>query len=229
MLDPAKYQAWLKTYDGALSARPDIRAQFASVAAAQSRLDASAAQHAQALKDFQASAAKHFLGGADPARQVGSILSSASSVAGMRDLARLTASDPAARAGIQRAIVDHIFDRFQGNAVAGRTGTEKLKSDQFQTFLSRAEPALREVMSKAQVDGLLAVGADLQRANQSVDGVRVAGGSDTTQRAALMGQAAKGSLVGAVKGKVLSGALHAWLATSMAVRLVRSSVTKVRR
>ena len=83
-------------------------------------------------------------------------------------------------------MVDHIFSRLQSNALAGQSGIEKLKSDAFQSFVNRAAPALHDVMSPQQVDALRRVALSLQRDNLSVDGTRVAGGSDTTQKAALM-------------------------------------------
>ena len=208
VLDPAKYQAWARTYDGALSARPDIKAQFDSAAKAQETLNQTASDHATALKDFQTGVAKHFLGGADPADRVGQILNSATRVRDMADLARLTESDPAARAGIQRAIVDHIMSRLQGNALAGQTGTQKLKSDQFQTFIKRSADAMREVMTPQQVEMLQKVAEDLQRANLSVDGTRVTGGSDTTQKAALLASGGLGtSLLNMVRANGLTGLL----------------------
>ena len=188
VIDPAQYAAWARNYDGALSVRPDIKAQFDTLAKAQATLNDTAANHAQALKDFQASAARHFLGDRDQDKAIGRILASPTSAADMRSLAAVTAKDPAAQAGIQRAVVDHIQSRLTGNNLAGQTGTEKLKSDQFQTFLRRSLPALEEVMTASQIDGLKAVAADLQRANLSVDGVRAGGGSDTTQKSALLAQ-----------------------------------------
>ena len=204
VLNPARYQTWLKAYDGALSARPDIRARFDTAANAQAALDAAADQHVAALKDYEAGVAKHFLGGADPADRMGSILGSQTRLPDMQALARLTANDPAARAGLQQAVVDHVMGRFSGNALAGQTGTTKLKSDQLQTFIGKAVPALREIMTAQQVDMMQKVAADLQRSNLSVDGVRVAGGSDTTQKAALV---AEHTGLGLLKSQGLQGLL----------------------
>lgn len=207
VIDPAKYAAWAKTYDGALSARPDIKAQFDSVAKAQEALNTSAEQHAQALKDFQAGAAKHFLGNADPADQVGRILNSTTRQRDMADLARLTQNDPAARAGIQAAIRDHIFAKLQGNALGGQTGVAKLKSDQFQTFIKRSLPAMREVMTPTQVDILDRVAQTLQRDNLSVDGTRVQGGSDTAQKAAMASNSVGSTLLSMARAHGLTGIL----------------------
>ncbi len=168
----------------------------------------SAEAHVQALRAFETSAARHFLGErVDPARTIGALLMKQSSVADMRSLARLTANDPAAQAGIQRAAVDHIFQRLQGNSLAGQTGTEKLKSDHFQTFMKTAAPALREIMTPKQVEMLQAVAMDLQRANRSVDGTRVAGGSDTAQKAALLAGGMRSTLLGSIRDTAVAGGI----------------------
>ena len=186
---------------------PTSRAQFDTLAKAQATLNDTAANRAQALKDFQASAARHFLGDRDQDRAIGRILAGPTSVADMRSLAAMTAKDPAAQAGIQRAVVDHIQSRLTGNNLAGQTGTEKLKSDQFQTLMRRTLPALREVMSKGQIDGLSAVAEDLQRANLSVDGVRAGGGSDTTQKSLLAAQSGRSTMLGWLRDNALSSGL----------------------
>ena len=208
VINPAKYATWARAYDGALSARPDIKAQFDTAADAQRTLNATAEQHARALQEFQRSVARHFLDGAEPADRIGQILNSATRQRDMAELARLTANDPAARAGIQRAVVDHIFNRLQGNSLAGQTGIEKLKSDQLQTFIHRAGPALHDVMTPQQVETLRKVALTLQRDNMSVDAVRVAGGSDTTQKVGLQASGAAGSnLMAMVKAHGLTGLL----------------------
>ncbi|WP_158742786.1 hypothetical protein [Acidisphaera sp. L21] len=207
VLDPRKYAQWVKTYDGAISARPDIKAQFDNAAAAQRTLNNSAEDHAVALRNYQNSVARHFLGGADPADRIGQILNSATRQRDMAELARLTETDPAARAGIQRAVVDHIFSRLQSNALAGESGIEKLKSDQFQSFVNRAAPALHDVMSPQQVDAMRRIALTLQRDNLSVDGTRVPGGSDSTQKIAGMIAGKGSSLMGMAKVHGVTGLL----------------------
>ena len=207
-MTPQNTPTWSKAYDGALSARPDIKAQFDTAAKAQQALNRAAEQHAVALRDYQSSVARHFLGGADPADRIGQILNSATRQRDMADLAKLTENDPAARAGIQRAVVDHIFSRLQGNNLAGSSGIEKLKSDQFQTFVNRAAPALHDVMTPEQVDTLRRVALTLQRDNTSIDATRVSGGSDTTQKAALLATGGPGSnLLAMAKAHGLTGLL----------------------
>ena len=109
-------------------------------------------------------------------------------------------------AGIQRAVVDHIFNRLLGNSVAGNTGIEKLKSDQLQSLIHRAGPALHDVMTPQQVETLRKVALTLQRDNMSVDAVRVAGGSDTTQKAGLQASGAAGSNLMAMARRMRSPA-----------------------
>lgn len=214
VLDPARYAQWAKNFDGALSARPDLRAKFATAADAQRTLNTAADQHAVALRDYQATVAKHFLGGANPADAIGRLLTSKTRVRDMADLATLTKNDPAAQAGIQRAIVDHLVGDGQthgamvSNSLAGNTGINRLKSDQLQTFVNRAAPALHEVMTPQQVDSLRRVALSLQRDNMSVDGTRVAGGSDSTQKLALLAQGGPGqTLMRVLRDHGLTGLL----------------------
>lgn len=67
---------------------------------------------------------------------------------------------------------------------------------------------MREVMTSKQVDMLQKAAADLQRANLSVEGTRVAGGSDTAQKAALLASGGMGlTLMGVLKAHGLTGLL----------------------
>ena len=136
---------------------------------------------------FLRSAAGKFTGEGDPVRVVGRILSSDTAEADLQKLAKLTAGNPDARAGLQRAIVEHMLDRVKSNQAAGNTGTNVLKSDVFQTWLRQREKALRSVFSPAQIENMRAVAADLQRANRSVQGSKLPGGSNTAQDTAALG------------------------------------------
>ena len=192
VVDPAGYTRFANAYGPAMSVRPELRAKFDSAASAQATLDGVAADRAQALQQFQKSAAGHFLpsvdgGAAEPSRAVGVVLGSKTALPQMQSLARLTANDPAARAGLQRAIVEHIQQRFGGNNLAGQTGTTVLQGNALQTFLRKNDAALRAIMSPQQVDTLGKVALDLQRSAASNAGTRAAVGSDTAQNANLHG------------------------------------------
>ncbi len=226
VLDPAAYGRWARGHESALSAMPDVEARLLNAATAQEAVGQAVAQRAAQARAFEKSVAGQFLGDADPAARVGKILRSDTARADMAKLARLTQNDPVARAGLQRAVVDHILDTMKGNAAAGSTGTTQLKGDALQTFFRRAEPALAEVFPKRQVEVMRDIAADLQRSNLSVSGSKLPGGSNTPQDVAgserfggfagtLLGrfQAHGAELAGAMIGAALHGSLGAGLGT----------------
>ncbi len=211
VINPKAYAAFQRNYAGALSVRPEIKAQFDTAASAQRTLDEQAARHADNLADYQKSAAGSLLNGVPPDRAVGSILRSDTALPRMTQLARLTAGDPPARAGLQRAVVDHITSEFGSNAAAGDTGTTVLKSDAFQTFIRKNDAALRQVMTPQQMDAMGKVAADLQRAARSNQGTKAAVGSDTQQNRGIVGSLLDMAVdAGFAKSiGVLAGAFHA--------------------
>jgi hypothetical protein len=66
-----------------------------------------------------------------------------------------------------------------------------LKSDQLQTFMRKAAPALAQIFPREQIEAMQVVAADLQRAAKSISGTKLPGGSNTTQDMAAL---AKNSL-----------------------------------
>ena len=216
-LDPAKYGKWLQGNGEALqalnNADPAIGQRFTDAARAAVNLDNLAAKHAEALKAFQSGPARPFLAGSNPADAIGRLLGSDTRLQSAAALKRVIQGNPAAEAAAKQAVVDHIFSRLQSNVLAGNTGTAKLKSDQFQSWINRAAPALHEFFSPQEVQNLVNVGRTLQRDNMSVAGTRVEGGSDTAQKGLLAmtgdtllgavkkhGLAALGTILGAVHG-----------------------------
>ena len=178
-LNSAAFDRWHAAHAEALSAMPDVAARFQSVRGAQNALDQAQATHVAARDAFERSAASHFLGDANPVQQVGRILNSDSGEAQMRHLAALTARAPAARAGLQKAVVDHIMGTLRNARSAGDEA--ELSSAKFQAFFRKAEPALRQVFDDKQVRGMRNLALDLQRADKSVSGTKLPGGSNTAQ------------------------------------------------
>ena len=180
-LNPAKAEKWLKSHSEALSAFPETQAAFRTAAAARTTMDEAAARHLAERQAFEKSAAAKFLGDADPTATVGRILKSDTADATMRQLASLTARDPAAREGLRKAVADYMLQELRSNALAGDTAERAFKSDTFQTFIRRAAPALRHIMEPEEIEGLQNVAADLQQANRSIVGTKLPGGSNTAQ------------------------------------------------
>lgn len=180
-LNPGKAEKWLKSHTEALSAFPETAAAFRDAAAARATMDEAAARHLAAREAFEKSAASKFLGEADPVATVGKVLKSDTADATMRQLATLTAKNPAAREGLRKAVADYMLQELRSNALAGDTAERAFKSDTFQTFVRRAAPALRHIMEPEEIEGLQNVAADLQRANRSIVGTKLPGGSNTAQ------------------------------------------------
>ncbi len=191
-LDPSKLAAWQKARSETLSALPDLQQRLGTAAGAQDALDQATAAQTANTQAFQSSAAGKFLGDADPVRQVGAILGSNTPQSQMRQLAQATSNDQAARAGLQRAVVEHILTNMRGDKQAGQTGTTQLYGTQLQKFVRQKGAALGEVMTPGQMQVLRDVSADIQRSDQSIGGNVLGGGSQTTQNAAAMNGASVG-------------------------------------
>jgi len=117
----------------------------------------------------------------DVVRQIGSIFNSRDAVAKMQELVTGANGNPAAKAGLRRAIVEHIRSQFLSNAEAGTTGASTLKSDAFQTFMRTKTDVLAQVFEPEEIGALRAVASDLQRANRTINATKLAGGSNTAQ------------------------------------------------
>lgn len=166
-----------------------------AVKAAQATVDEAVAARADQAKAVQRSVVGKFLGTADPVTRVASILRSPTAVADMRELAARVANDPEAKAGLQRAVAEHILRDLKGNN-AGVGGENFLKGDQLQTFLRTREPALREVLTPGQMQSLRNVAESLERSNLSVSGSKMAGGSDSLQIASAGSSASPSTFLG---------------------------------
>lgn len=230
-LDPAAYAKWAKERQSFLSQIPDAAAKFgaAADAAAAARaggkaLDAhlaqaakvaertvndAAAARAAAIKANQDTVAGKFLGGADPVRQVGAILKSPTAERDAAQLAQLTANDPAARAGLRRAVADYILRDLKGNA-GSATGLETaLDGNRLQTFLRNSKPALRHIMDPGDVTALQSVADSL--ASSSLSKQRGAGLSSAPASTSLLQR-----FTHEIAGTVLGGATGAGIGSALA-------------
>lgn len=197
-------------------ARDASRASQAEIAAAARRQRhlTEAAQRSRLGKVMNADSAEEVV------RQVGSIFSRPDAGREMLKLNIATRNNPEAKAGLRRAVVDHIMDRFVSNTEAGTSGQGLIKGDAFQTFTKKSAGALRSAgFSDDEIRTLQAVAEDIRRANRSVTAVRIPGGSNTAQDAYAAARSAAatsilsrvvgayaigGNIVSAVGGKVAS-------------------------
>jgi hypothetical protein len=159
---------------------PELQQSLGDAAGAQEAVDTVAAQARQQTLDYQRGAARHFLN-AEPPQAVQAALSSKNPVADFNELSRIVSADPDAKAGLKRAVADYVTQRIIGNTEAGTSGIRMMKSDAFQSFLQRNEPALKAVFSPDEMQSIANIAADLQRSNRSLLSSKIPGQSNTAQ------------------------------------------------
>jgi hypothetical protein len=152
-----------------------------AAAKAQATINAAMAERADAVKAVQDSVAGKFLGNADPVAQVASILRSKTAVADMEHLGRLTENDPEARAGLQRAVANHILQDIKGDAKGAGSEESYFNNATLQKFLRKNDAALSKIMTPEQMTGLRNLKASLEESQLSSSGAKVGVGSDTAQ------------------------------------------------
>jgi hypothetical protein len=143
-----------------------------------------AAARKQELNDYQKGVVGRLLGLQDPSdvsRVVGGAFSSQSPATAFKRLAAEMRGNPEAMAGLRKAVADHILLRLKSNTEAATSGTNLLKSDQFQTFMRQNEPALREIFSPGEIAVMKAIAEDLHQANRSNTAMKLPGRSNSPQ------------------------------------------------
>ncbi len=234
-LDLTKWRNWmnkhhesLRTLDR-LSGSMELRGRFMKASEAQKAVDELGAGKAQTVKEFEDSAARHFLNREDPVTAVGKALDEPNPVRAMRELRAMVGNDQEALNGLRRGVIEHMKRRFVSNAEAGDTGLGAWKADQFQTYVKAHRDALGAVFTPEQVKVFTAMVEDLQRANRSIVGAKIPGGSNTAQDLIAAGRTANrvisvlenmapfaalggGFSVGGIAGAVAAGLLSKPLA-----------------
>jgi hypothetical protein len=184
VLDPAKVAAWRHNYADALRAFPEIDRLLKGPVEAAETIGRVAAARKQELNDYQRGMVGRLLGLQDPSdvsRVVGGAFSSQSPATAFKRLAAEMQGNPEAMTGLRKAVADHILLRLKSNTEAATSGTNLLKSDQFQTFMRQNEPALREIFSPGEIAAMKAIAEDLHQANRSNTAVKLPGRSNSPQ------------------------------------------------
>jgi hypothetical protein len=227
-LDPTKWRNWmdkhfysLKTLDK-LSGSMELRGRFMKASEAQRIVDELGAGKAQSVADFGGSAARHFLNRENPVAAVGTALDEPFPVRAMQELRAMVGTDKEALDGLRRGVLEHLKMKFVGTAEAGDTGLNFWSSDGFQKYIRQHQKALAVVFTPDQFKVLNAMAADLRRANRSIVGGKLPGGSNTAQdaiaatRGGRMGSmlehltaAGVGGAAGAAVGGPVGGAVGA--------------------
>ena len=207
IIDPKKLEGWKRRHGEALKAFPALDAKFADAAkASQAAIDAGASRAAQ-LDEAQKGVFGKLIGAEHPddiTRMVGSVFGRQDASALMGQLARAASGNPEAIQGLRKSVVDHMLGRLVSNTEAATSGRALLKADQFQSFVKQNRAALKRVFGEHELDQMQAIADDLQRANRSINAVKLPGGSNTTQD---MLAAAKGDSRKTILSKLLIGAI----------------------
>ena len=244
-VNPSKLDTWRRSHADALDKLPALRQQVdqlamsargladrtevaarigkdaakasnAEIAAAarRQRLMTDAAQRSRLGKVMNADSGEAVV------RQIGNVFARQDAGSEMMKLNLATRGDPEARAGLRRAVVDHILGKFVGNAEAGTSGQSLIRGEAFQTFVKEKAGALRSAgFTPDEIRTIQNIAADIRRSNRSISAVRIPGGSNTAQDiyaaaksdaagsvlSRLLGAyAAGGSIVSVVGGKMAS-------------------------
>jgi hypothetical protein len=161
-LDPAKVQAYLNkpgNREALAKLPPQYAARFQTAADARQAVDDLKAAQVQAAKDFNASAIGRVAGiqdGADVVNHIGSIFGSSNAVQKMRELAAAAASDPAAKEGLRRAIIEHMEQRLTSNLEGSA-----VKANTYLGFVKNNRDALAQVFSPQEMENFSAISRSL--------------------------------------------------------------------
>lgn len=183
-IDTARALAWARQHNAALAELPaTVRNRLANPGRADEAVTAAVAARRERMDAFDHSELARVTGtdSSDVVRQIGSVFNSRDAVSRMQALSTATNGNPAAQAGLRRAVIEHIRTQFLSNAEAGTTGASTIKSDAFQTFMRTKSDVLAHVFEPQEIGALRAVATDLQRANRTINATKLAGGSNTAQ------------------------------------------------
>jgi len=217
-----------------------VRNRLANPGRAEEAVTAAAAARKQRMDTFDHSELAKVMGteSGDVVRQIGSVFNSRDAVSRMQELATAANGNPAAKAGLRRAVVEHIQSQFLSNTEAGTTGASQIKADAFQTFMRTKQDVLAKVFKPEEIGALRAVAQDLQRANRTINATKLAGGSNTAQdtahRAAMDGTILNKIAIDAAIGVAAhvatnsaSGGLAGWLGARTVSALRDAGISQV--
>lgn len=182
----------------------DLAEKLAGARNAQTSLDGALNVQKQALNAYQTGAIKRLIGAQDPAQVIANALKRPGEFAA---LAAHVGDDPAATAGLKRAVVDYMMSKALSTAESGTSGNPQINSATLQKFYLQNRSALASLFDRDELGNIERITADLQRANRSTAAVRIPGGSNTAQD---LGPGIKSVLQSVMKqhgGKAMGGTM----------------------
>lgn len=207
-LAPMKVTSFRKRYSEALKAFPELDKQFADAATASDTLATITRQQEKVMANAREGLLGKLIGVDDPSDvidRIGSVFGAQDSVKRMTAISDAIGDNAEARAGLRKAVADHIANKFVSNAEAGTSGVSAMKPDGFQSFVRNNKPALRAAgFTDAEISTFQNIADDLRRTNRSITAVKNPGGSDTVQNAlAVQKMDSKSTIL----AKAIAGAL----------------------
>ena len=172
LLSESKYRQWLTDHDYVLKEFPELAGKFENIRAAQTVLEDALAAQKQALTDYQTGAVKRLLNTQDPDQVITNALKRPGE---FEALAKETANDPAAKAGMKRAVVDFMLKQARSTAEAGTSGESQINAATLQKFFLNNKRSLGALFSPEEMASMERVTMDLQRANRSNVAVKIPG------------------------------------------------------
>lgn len=166
------YKGFLSQYQAALSRRPDILAKFDTAAKAQEAFAQATQKRIDVTKAFESGAARHWLN-TDPNTAVSNALSVRSGnnpVQNMADLMALTKGDPAAVAGVKRAVRDWLMDKGMTGKEAGQSDTNWIRTQKMQDLINDNRAALAKVFNPEEMKTLDLLASSLKESDRSISG-----------------------------------------------------------
>lgn len=146
-LDPKKVDAWLSAHKTAIGELPPgTRTKFENAANAQRAVEDAMAARRDALTAHDKSEAGKLMGlkdSGDVVREVGSVISSKDGAKRMGELADAAKDNPAAKEGLQRAVVEHVMNKFLPDNL-----------EKAQSFIKDKADVLGKVFTPEQIDGI---------------------------------------------------------------------------
>lgn len=146
-LDPKKVDSWLAAHKTAIAELPsNTRTKFENAANAQRAVEDAFAARRDALNAYDKSEAGKLMGlkdSGDVTREVGGIISAKDGAKRMAELAQAAKGNPAAQQGLQRAIVEHVMNKFLPDNL-----------EKAQSFIQDKADVLGKVFTPEQIGGI---------------------------------------------------------------------------
>jgi hypothetical protein len=184
LIDPKKFDAWRQKKASALRAFPEIASQFETPLEASKAVGDAAAKRNEILDNYQKGIVGNIMklnSPTDIERTIGGIFNKKDSVATMDQLAKAVASNPDAKEGLRKAVVDHIMGKTMSTAESGTTGERLIKADALQKFIQNNREALSKVFTPDELKTWDNISADLRRSNRSIVSSKIPGSPGTAQ------------------------------------------------